>query len=1139
MKKLTKIFFGVVFVVVLLSSLIFSAPATAATQNFSFATRPSDATAICAIGTEMVDFAVAPTNQNTIYAATNDETLKSTDQGRTWFEIHTGPAGGTVVEELVAVAPDDENIVIYANNIGGIPDVKISFNGGLNFYDLNTPTGIGGAVPATHIYDIDISCAYTDLWGATYRVIGAAGERGVGPNAAFYYIRVGTPLASTWTEIITDWVPGADYTATNTSFFACKFSPAYNIDNMVYLLGQNLATDVQLHVACLNIPVAGKMNSGIPGFPGYAPAGTPVVNPGPTQITNQVTKGQLIFNPGYCGVTDVRGVFCSVATVVAADGGSFRLGENASFIPSWAPLQAATSIWSIGLNAAGNYLVSAASHSNVVYMSWIDATWGWLTAANLPIKRIGVSMGVAGVDHMVIAMAMGKSGSEVVLCSKRNYSGAFSLSINGGYTFNDISLVNTDMTTIHDQDIKPDGTERYVVSTGRSSTTAAGPGGGVFAGPGAGDVFMSLFYYGPAEDTSTYYWERVFIRDFKHATQNYIVRASPVDYGNVYLGDTTPGALAGNGNIWYDSTYGRNDWRPRVAPYIPTVLADIEVVNDTQLYVAVNYGGNGYVCPLTFAARWWNASNYIQVFGGAQVASITYIRQADNLDSGMVLAGSAAAGGGGGRVAYTSTGGLTPPSWAIIPPLVGGVATGNVYAEATSTTPGSVVYAVEDTAYGPAGGAPVPTVWGYFIGSGAAAWAAYCPAALDTQATGSAGRSIDLLIAGSGTAQCLYYLCYGDIDSTATVTNRTVLYRAFIDDTILGWLGNATAFDGRSNPPDVLKASADASGILGNQIWFTSVTTTQRYTAAMQSWGFWTGLYPQMIIYTDELAAVAPVLISPINGYIVQVNAETGQAYNAILNWSHAVHGFVLYTYRVQVALDANFIPGTVVMNGIAPVTAPPLIIGPNSPAGAPWTYNYQPGEIYYWRVRCEGPMYSRWSNTFTLNIQAAPIPVPVLYAPANGGVVHTLTPAFSWSPMSGTAIPSGITTVYTFQLATDPTFNAATSLIYTTTATDTTGVELPPGYLIDGDTYYWRVCTQIAPTTNWSATATFTVDLSTEVTTTTTETSTAVPATIAVPSGSASHTDNVVNPSYIWAIIIIGAVLVVAILILIWRIRK
>ncbi len=1111
MKKLTKILMGVVFVVVLLSSLIITAPASAGVQAYSFATRPSDANAICAIGTYVLDFAVAESNVNVVYAATNEETLKSVDQGRSWAEIHLGAGGVTLAAELVAIAPDDANIVAYATNLlAGLPNVWISFNGGQNFFDLGRPKRADGTNPVTTIKDIDVSRAYTDLWGNTYHVVGVAGigvaGGGVGTSVA-YFQKVGAYAPYDWEEVTADWniIAAGEYTAaaTNVQFFAIHFSPAFNIDNICYLLEQRLAvggTIVSYHAACLNIPGPGHFNLGISGYAFYAPAGTPVTGAGIVAPT----KGQIIFDPGYSGVyysPYARTAYCSVGTGAAA-GGAFSMVEDASFTPSAFPIVGAVSIWSIGLNATGTTLVAAQDLTNVV---WTKNLLSPAPAApNLAIKRIGGNLALGiGFPRQTIFFA----GANV-LCAKQDRGAAFSLSINNGYNFNDISLVNMDLATLDDQAIKEDGTERYVFARGGTYASAL-PGLGAINGP----MYIAVFYYGPDEvDGTHYYWERTFVRDIP--TNTFVCRASPVSFSTLYLGEQN------NGTIYYTSSFGRYDWAFRLAPMLATTLADLEVVNDAQLYVAVNIGF-GCVCPLTYSGMWWNASDYIQVFSGALIASITLV------DDDSVVAGSRT-----GLVAYTTSGGNTPVEWTLIAPTVGQA--GWVYADAFSLTPGSVIYAVEDSATAIAG--QFQGVWGYVVGSPATA--AWFPVYMPFDANTVGNDSYDVFIDQSDAADaCIYYMGIGDTDLTGAVSNNKIFARSFLSDALIGgWRSVLLNAYTPGNAPDVMYGTTDASGILGNQIWFIDTANTPRYTAAMKSWGYWLGGYPQMIIYTDELAAVPPALSSPIDGYIVQVNAETGTAYNTVLQWTHAVHfGFGL-TYRLQVALDAAFtVP---VINAVG--LFPPVIIGPWVTPPSVLQIVYQPGEIYYWRVRAETPFLSRWSQVFTLNIQAAPIPVPILYTPTNGGVVNTLTPSFSWSPMSGTAVPSGITTTYTIQLGTGPDFANPAYFIDSWTATNTTAFVLPPGYLVDGSTYYWRIGTTVTPPGNWSATSVFTVDLSAGQTTTTiTQTSTAVPSTIAVPSGSATHTDNVVNPSYIWAIIIIGAVLVVAILILIWRIRK
>jgi hypothetical protein len=1107
MKKIIKRFWGVAIIVVLLSSLFVAAPASAGAQAFSFAAEPNWTSGITAVGTQILDFAVATTNQNTIYAATTDNALKSVDQGRTWTKINNGPAGTSLTTTLVAIAPDDANVVVYA---GADLHIRLSLNGGTSFFDLGVPSDNGTHTPVGTILDIDISTQFTDLYGFTYRYIGVAGA--AGGAARLYYVAFGAYAPYSWYEVVQDWAPAPAYYAQNNDcFFAIKFSPAFNIDSVAYVLAQNTAATkrIELHVVSFNILTlgGGQINHGVSGYTWYNENVAHWVGEGTLINANAggtaVRKGQIVFSPGYSGVyysPYARIAYCSVSTAGLVDGGAFQLGENTSAVPVITPLVGG-SIWSIALNAGGTSLQAAGAATATTVATSVPFA-GIPGTPGLPIKQIGGGPGPAmpfgGVSSTTSNMTIFYAGTNV-LCSKVGDAGAFSLSRNNGYTWNDISLVNDTAETVVDKAIKADGTQRYVVTQGQYWIGAA-PGG---------PVHTSVYFWDGT------YWERVFVRADNAGAHDYVIRASPVSFGVVYLGDKT------DGTIYYTSTYGRDDWRWRLAPLPNTTVADIEVVDDASLYAAVNVGGvTGYVCPLIYSGLYWNASDYITVFGGARVASLTYIPEANNTDSGQVLAGSMV-----GDVAYTTTGGNTPGEWTVIPVKVG--ASGPVYADAVSLL-GGPIFAVESTPGAPGPGGIAGLVWVYFIGSGAPAWFP-CEASTLTAPV----NSLDIMIYGG----CIYFISQGNVAAVNTVQ----LARSFIADALIGgWarinfsvpVFGATA----GNIPDVLKGSADASGLPGPQIWFIDTTVMPLYATPMKAYGQWQYNVQCNVVYTDELAVTVPVLTSPVDKYIVQVNKETGIAYNVALIWTPAA-GAV--TYWVQVALDSTFT--NVVLQGAA---VPPLNIGPWVAFITGWQLVYQPGEIYYWRVRAIGPFFSHWSGIRELDIQSAPIPVPVLYSPLNDAVVNTLNPSFSWSPMSGTMTDntdptSGITTTYTLQLGTDPNFSA-TTLVHAWQITNTTGFVIPMDatYLIDGNTYYWRVCPQITPLTNWSATFHFSVDLSLP-TVTVTSTTTAVPSTIGVPSGSATHTDNVVNPSYIWAIIIIGALLVIAIIVLIFRTRR
>jgi hypothetical protein len=95
---------------------------------------------------------------------------------------------------------------------------------------------------------------------------------------------------------------------------------------------------------------------------------------------------------------------------------------------------------------------------------------------------------------------------------------------------------------------------------------------------------------------------------------------------------------------------------------------------------------------------------------------------------------------------------------------------------------------------------------------------------------------------------------------------------------------------------------------------------------------------------------------------------------------------------------------------------------------------------------------------------------------------------------------------------------------------------------------YYWRVKALTPTEGDWSSVGNFIVAAEATSLTTTTVASTTVTSTvITIPQATstiitmpaATQTVEEVNPTYIWAIIIIGAVLVLAVIVLIVRTRR
>ena len=209
-------------------------------------------------------------------------------------------------------------------------------------------------------------------------------------------------------------------------------------------------------------------------------------------------------------------------------------------------------------------------------------------------------------------------------------------------------------------------------------------------------------------------------------------------------------------------------------------------------------------------------------------------------------------------------------------------------------------------------------------------------------------------------------------------------------------------------------------------------------------------------------------------------------------------------------------------------------------------------GTTYYWKVRVELPLRSNYTTigSFIPTLVAPITPVGAAMTPAAGATAVSTTPALTWPVVAGA-------TGYVVQLAEDPTF-AILDASATTTSTFFVATE-PLAY---STVYYWRVRATSATSDSAWTTGIFTTAAKpvpqaefpeivfpdplppveivestivieqppkTEIQIVEVEKTVPVPVTIPQP-----------IPSYLlWTIIAIGAVLVIALIVLIVRTRR
>lgn len=1158
MKKIIKRFWGVAFVVVLLTTMLVGAipQASADELDFGFANLPggkigglaANPQSICANSTKIYDFAVA-NDGTTIYAASNTSVngafntkcgaLKSTNGGRTWSQL-TIDSNFYFMTNRVAVAPDDPNIVAYLD----IQHLKVavSINGGATF-SVSPVVASAGGVPAANVTAIAIAPkavvqnALVSLVAVTGQTSASGGGAQHSGAALYYYPLNSTGTFATWSDAMVDYpfnIGTFNFNATSDTIFnAIAFTPSFAQNFIAYLIGNNASNEANLHVVSFN---NNQWDTGVAGnFPLYTLANCAIFTKTNLTPGRQIFKCSIVLDPTYSlDDESTRNACISFGFIGPENGYVIQLKDYA--IPAFKAINNASmtvvdpAIWSLTLNSDGSKLVAAGANTSATWTlsSPLSAATTNVTAVWTPTRTVkrsggGYVQGTVGTDRMVVQY----SGANLFLSRYGTTSGAFALSTLDGLVYNDISLVRTSLTILRDQAVAANGVQRYVVATDNVSADLP-----------AGHYITSLFFWDGT------YWTRVFTLgpgaglSGTAGDHNYILQASPKTFACVYLADKQ------TANIYHSSDAGTFNWKIATSPVPTNGLQDMVVQDDTTLWVATYVTGQGgAVTRLTDYGNIWPSGPpyYLILFSQVGVFNLT-------------LAGpdKVIATFNNGKVAYTN-GGTT---WSKIPIAVPGAV--GAFATATDLTSGSVIYATNNSTgaanYG-------NNIYGWKIGTDVqwgnpitGASDSCFPFAADVTNAATVGvwnrngvHSYGLEIYGG----CLYLL---SANNTRTDLTRALLPAFGLYDLGLFQLqevlvGGSSVCTGNVSP-NAMKFSADASGLVGNKIWFIDSNGRGPGSVYSYHWSsFGKPLADQIVVYTDTLAVATPTLTSK-NGALIQVNKQTGRAYDYDIVFSEPS---VAYGYQVQVAADSafnNVVADTTydlstawwsnALKHYSPVTC---TIGPdatatNTPYHRYLQILYQPGETYYYRVRAIVPYYSPWSSTNSLTIQPIQAPVPDLYSPINGQTVSVLKPGFSWSAMGGA-------TQYHFQIATDASFtNIIQDSLVPGGAVDGAGVELAAP-LVNGVQYFWHVQESQPVIGDWSTVGNFIVRLPT-TTPAFTITQTAGPTIILTATQTATsitvaatHTENTVNPSYIWAIIIIGAILVIAIIVLIFRTRR
>jgi hypothetical protein len=304
-------------------------------------------------------------------------------------------------------------------------------------------------------------------------------------------------------------------------------------------------------------------------------------------------------------------------------------------------------------------------------------------------------------------------------------------------------------------------------------------------------------------------------------------------------------------------------------------------------------------------------------------------------------------------------------------------------------------------------------------------------------------------------------------------------------------------------------------------------------TGSNKLWAVKTNSTNKLYSFTDTLAGNGPTLLGPADKFSNPVNTVTGKANEVSFSWSRLS---TATDYNLYISYDSSFTEMVTTHPKSSSSSTVAVPVGPDRSSTD--QVNWLPGQTYYWRVKVTAPLYSAYSETRAMVIEPGAALVSTILSPANGGTGVSAMPSFSWSPVSGS-------TAYQFVLADNVAMNSPIVDILIAS----TGYALESA-LEKSKTYYWKV-KAIAPVEgNWSTVSNFTVMGEAAPPPPPPVTITNVPApTFTMPPQPAPPPAIVIPPAptppapiapaYIWAIIIIGAVLMIAVVVLIFRTRR
>jgi hypothetical protein len=549
-----------------------SASANPAAVQWSTVDTPTSTGNVIASTSEINSIAIG-IDGRTFYAIDipNSKVYKSSDGGVTWNDLsgHLVSNGATLPAWNVAIAPDNPNFVAIITSDGGLPrKVFVSTDGSSSWQNTNSPA------------------------------IDNIGAIAISPNYGGYDIAIGTRTgAGNGNVYITKSSGSGDWAAQGFigDILALKFSPAYKTDSSL------LTVSAQATGTFVNLGVHDS-GANTTNWSTWGPVEVTTSGAGTSPKVNQIINADLELPADFSGqAPSLRRMYVSL-DAPTANAGIYRLDDTVCYLlmPTVLPLRI-SSLAYYGTYSSGKLLAGEVigNPSSAAAMTWFTDTP--ITCAGTcwyQAQKAATGGGNSGfANAQVIWSPDGRRSycatSSAQLNNAASWPGgyltgrsldesAFSLSTDNGETWNQFSLIDTEIDFLSDVAVTPASDIIYLASVNNH--------GGI-------NNFDSIWRTTGAPTVQV--WERVLC--LPSTTNDIIMRTNNV--GNdpaIYF------ASRSTGDLW-QSLDGGQTWNNTLPGVNVTDFAVTKIDNAPNIYIL----NNNYIRRGTTNGQNWQWSTNI------------------------------------------------------------------------------------------------------------------------------------------------------------------------------------------------------------------------------------------------------------------------------------------------------------------------------------------------------------------------------------------------------------------------------------------------------------------------------------------------------------------------------------------------